>query len=219
MRACARSIGGVLILSMTHGLVCGASAWTIRAGENLFPTKKGSSWTFSGTAGSQKLKMTAEITSSTTSGGSSTVIMLWTQNGRSVQEETYTVSQGQVVRVKAGAGGAMQSSPPVPVIKYPMAVGKSWSWKGAELVGSMRIPASAQLKVAAKEAVKTAAGTFNAYRVDMKVTTSVQGQNVTATNSYWFAAGVGMVKQSAIVNIPGGKPLVVTAALEKYEIK
>src|SRR5205823_664444 len=150
------------------------------AGEDLFPVTQGATWTYSGTAVSgtnnQKLNMIASITSSTSSGGKTTVLVHWTQNGQPIQDETYLVSAQEVVRLKAGANGAIASDPPVPVIKYPMTVGKTWAWAGNQVIGTAKIPGKATLKVAARETIKTQAGTFSAYRVDMNLSSSQRSE-------------------------------------------
>src|SRR5207302_3971917 len=109
--------------------------------------------------------------------GKTTAIMLWTINGNPAQEETYVVSAAEVDRSRSGQGGSNVITPPVAIIKYPMAVGKSWSWQGKmEISQHMTLPGTATLKVAGRQTIKTAAGTFNAYRVDMKVTVTANGQ-------------------------------------------
>src|SRR6185503_15431303 len=82
-----RFVPGTVILAIATGLLCSSPAWSRQSGDNLFPTKKGSSWTFAGTAGGQKLSMASEIFSSTASGGKATVVMRWTQSGQPVQDE------------------------------------------------------------------------------------------------------------------------------------
>src|SRR5690349_1439876 len=84
-------------------------AISLRAGEDLFPVKNGAIWTYTGTAGEQKLTMTAAIASVNVSGGKSTVTFKWTQNGQPIQDEVYLVTADAVSRLQAGANGMIKS--------------------------------------------------------------------------------------------------------------
>ncbi len=193
------------------------------AGENLFPIGKGSSWTFKGTAMGTPIEMTATVTSSVASGGTTAVKMNWTTNGRSTQEETYLVSADSIQRARAGANGSSEVSPPVTVIKYPVSVGKSWSWAGKMKVqrpqGGLEVPASATVKIAARENIKTPAGTFSAYRVDLSLSVEAAGKTQVIPNSYWFAPGVGLVRQRMSLHGQNGQAVVIEASVTKYSIK
>jgi hypothetical protein len=168
-----------------------------KVADNVFPTKVGATWWFTGSAGANQFNPVCKISSSKKSGNKTVVVMQWTFNSQNIQTETYWVTPSEVVRVQSGAGGKTKINPPVPVIKYPLTVGKSWTWKGVITTDGTGIPGTANLRVSKMETVKSAAGTFNAYRVDMTLTLSAQGQTATIPNTYWFAPGKGMVKQSA----------------------
>jgi hypothetical protein len=186
--------------------------------EDLFPAKLGNTWTFKGTAGTVPLNMTATVTSSTTAKGKTTAVFKWTQNGQVNQTETYSISSTGVVREASGVGGGSVISPPLPVIKYPMKVGNSWKWKGTLKSATQTFDGVADLKVAAKETVKTEAGTFSAYKVDLDLTVTSNGKSLTIKNSYWYAAGAGMVKQAIDIPTPDGKTLTIQAATTSYKV-
>src|SRR5438270_3005811 len=95
-------------MRVVAGLVClCASAVASPPSTTLFPTGKGSEWTYKGTAGPNPLNMTATITTSTPGGGGTTnVVMDWVMGGTSQQVETYVVSASQVARAKSGKGGS-----------------------------------------------------------------------------------------------------------------
>ena len=158
--------------------------------------------------------MEAVVTSSKTAGGKTTVLMKWTLNGNPVQDETYIITASGVSRAKSGAKGSVTVSPPVPVIKNPMAVGKSWTWKGTISPGAQKIAGTATLKVGARETVKSAAGSFSAFRVDMVLNFTAQGRAFKIPNSYWFAPGAGLVRQRASVG-----PTTIEATVTKFQIK
>ena len=200
-------------------LVSGGISTASGDASDFFPTNLGAHWEFKGAAGATQLNMTATITSSKKQDGKTVVNVRWTQNGQITQDEVYSVSPTEVARSSAGAKGAIVSTPPVPVIKFPLTIGKTWKWKGNVSSAGSKYEAQADLKVAALETLKTAAGTLKAFRVDMSLSTVVEGKPVNAVNSYWFAGGVGLVKQQATINVPGGQKIVIGATVTKYKIK
>lgn len=185
----------------------------------MFPVGQGSTWEFAGKAGTLPLQMTATITSSTVTGNKRLVRFHWTANGKDAQEEEYIVTSTQISRARSGASGGNTIDPPIPVIKYPLQAGKSWSWKGSIGMGGQSASGKAILRVIGRQSVKTRARTFNAWRVDLKLTVSAQGQTITIPNTYWFAPGAGLIKQSATLPAPGGKSLVTSGEVTKYTIK
>jgi hypothetical protein len=189
------------------------------ADADLFPVPKGALWEFKGMANNVPLNMTATITTSKTENGKTTVEMRWTQNGQVVQDETYIVSSTEVTRTKAGPYGGITSNPPVPIIKYPMTVGKTWTYTGVAAYAGHKSNVTGKMKVAAIETIKTPAGEFKAYRLSQEVTDDSSAGATTATNSFWFAPGVGIVQQKATVNLPSGQSITVSASLTKYKLK
>ncbi len=189
--------------------------------QSLFPVGEGSSWEFAGTAGGQAITMSAAITASKAGKDGRLVTVHWLTGGNPVQDEVYLVTAASVSRTKSGKDASNSIAPPIPVIQYPMQVGRSWKWNGKISIAapSVTLDANSTLKVAKKEQVKTGAGTFDAYRVDM-VLNIVQGtQTMTVPNSYWFAPGIGLVRQLSEITAPGGKKIVVDASISKYSIK
>jgi hypothetical protein len=189
----------------------------------MFPTRAGSTWEFDGAvrAGNQTqpLKLGAKIASVNSAGGKTTVVVEWTANGNIAQSETYIVSGNEVLRSRSGQGGSGVINPPVPVLRMPIRAGNSWNWKGTITTGGQTLNGSANLRIAARERLKTPAGNLDSFRVDMTLTISLQGQNQKTVNSYWFAPGVGLVKQSTSLTGPGGQKLTVEASVSKYKTK
>ena len=219
-------------LSRTAGVTCTAvsaiaavltlqgAAVALGGSEDLFPTGLGSAWTYNATVGTKSLSMTATITSSKSTGGKTTIVTRWSLNGQPMQDETYIVSASEVSRARSGAYGANVLNPPLPVIKYPMSVGKTWSWSGTISAPNQQgVSANATLKVAGKETVKSSQGTVTAYRVDMDLTVTAQGQTAKIPATYWFAPGAGMVKQSAAIPGPNGQNVTIEATATTYKIK
>ncbi len=207
-----RHLSRVAVGSILASLCLTANA---RATEDLFPGQKGSTWSYAGQVNGQKVSMTSLIISATGTGLQRTLVMQWSANGRVSQEETYIVRPGEVVRSRSGANGGGTITPPLPVITYPMTVGKTWQWRGTVANGATPLNGQARLKVAAHERIQTGAGAVMAYRVDLDLTMSANGQSIKLVNSYWFAPGMGMVRQRA--QLPGG--VSVDAALTSLKLK
>jgi hypothetical protein len=215
-----RSTWGIWAALFVFSVPC--CALSLPADEDLFPTKPGATWTYTGSAGTQPLQMDAVIVSSKSAGGTTTVVERWSIGGNPVQDETYLVTAAGVSRARSGKGGASVLEPPLPIIKYPMKAGKSWKWEGtiATQAGgrSINMKADCSLSVSPKEKVKCGAGDIEAFRVDVKMNIYSEGKSMQVPNSYWFAPGIGLIKQSTQLQA-NGKSLLIEAAVSKYKIK
>lgn len=186
--------------------------------ENLFPTTIGSTWTWTSSASGAGTTMKVEVVKADPPVDGQ-ALLRYTANGQTTQDETYLVTKSEVARLRSGKDGCNHLEPALPIIEYPMTAGKSWHWKGTITTvtaggGGLPVDGEADLKVAGREDVKTDAGTFNAYRVDMHLTVSVSSRSSEFDNTYWFAPNVGMVKQTF-----SGAGLNVEGAITSYSIK
>src|SRR5207247_11442310 len=121
------------------------------------------------------------------------VRIAWMVGTKKVRQETYEIESVGVRRSRGGAEGDIAIEPGIPVIKNPMQVGKSWDWSGTvEPASGPSRKATAKIKVTSKETIATQAGRFEAFRIDLKLL--VAGEDVTPA-IYWFAPGVGLVKE------------------------
>ena len=80
-----------------------------------------------------------------------------------------------------------QYQPPREFLKNPLITGAKWTWKGIGINGQLT---SESNQVIGPEIVKVPAGTFRA----MKVVSKVSDGETAGTKTYWYAAGVGLVK-------------------------
>ena len=98
-------------------------------------------------------------------------------NGRPVQEETYIVTAAGVTRkVRPGRLHDHQSAH----FNYHESIdrGQEMGVKGSSTAAAgQTINGTATLKVAARETIKSAAGTFQAFRVDMVLNITAQGRS------------------------------------------
>lgn len=185
-----------------------------QASADYWPMKLGSTWKVSITAGDKKSSESVSVTKVKSINGEHEATIEYSLGGNVVMVEVYRRTASGLFRLKAGSGGAGAISPPFPQLLYPLKSGKKWSWKGSIDVAGTKIPAESVLTVDGPTAVKTPAGTFRALHIHSELVITVQGQpprNV--PNDYWFADGVGMVKQ----RLPTGSQ-VIEGVLESYKL-
>jgi hypothetical protein len=97
----------------------------------------------------------------------------------------------------------LESKPAIQLLRYPVKDGDTWETDF--VIGTEKGKA---VTVVGKEEVKVPAGTYQTVRV--RVDTDSGGQKISTT--YWFADGIGFVKQAIDL---GGRKTVLE--LEKYE--
>lgn len=213
------------IVSLAAGVILCQFPCETRA-EDLFPVAKGSSWEYNGAitgnVNGQKLNQTMSITGTVTSvkkAGSTTVaVVRMAANGRTTGEDTYRITPEAVLRVSTGAYGYERMTPPLPLLRFPVAVGKNWSWKGKKRnPDANEVAGSAVMKIASREQVNTPAGVFDAYRLDMTITLNDKSQKIVLPAHIWFSPGKGMVKMSTTIAGPGGQSLTITGALVQIQ--
>jgi hypothetical protein len=199
----------------------GCTAWLYRpvhatppAGPDYWPLKVGNMWTIGGTFNGRDMTQVVTVTKVERQGSAVLATLDYKLSGQSINMEVYRVSAQAVERMTSGPNGSVKLDPPLPVIRYPLADGKSWTWSGVIITAGQKVQGSSKLSVAGPMTVKTPAGTFKAMRVHSALTVEAQGQKVSIPNDYWFVANVGMVQQSAVL---GGQTVV--GKLTKYKLK
>ncbi len=86
-----------------------------------------------------------------------------------------------------------------PRIKFPLTDGKSWNWEGQEITEEETNTIYLNANVIGKEQIKVPAGTFEAMRVETKITSTSGSKSIV---NEWYAKNVGLVKMTA--NLEGG---------------
>lgn len=190
-------------IALSFGLIASLSvAGRTPVSENLFPSTVGSTWDMSGTAPGVNEPINMRITVVKNNPANHQVVLRYMNGAREFQQETYAVTAKEVTRMRSGPGGSGIITPPLPVIKYPVAVGKSWKWAGTISQPTkdgkrQAIHGAATVKYGAFESISTSAGNIKAYRVDLNLTMTAGGQSASIANSYWYAPKIGMIKQVA----------------------
>ena len=194
---------------------------------NYFPLSQGDTWYYSGTISgsgipSASFTDAATLAGSKTLNGVSVAILSESNAGNAGPEETY-FTKGTTGIFNYGNNDAQDFLTPqiVPYqeIKFPLKIGsgfkqinKSISWPD-DIDGDGRSESAnavATVNTAGLETVVVTAGTFaNCVKVvavlNVTITLSGDGsqRTVTETDTYWYAPGIGLVKRSNVIAVPG----------------
>jgi hypothetical protein len=174
----------------------------------LLPSELGAAWRLEGTAADGKA-LTLETRVTSAHGGlGGTVEAVYESRFLQKMErprlltEVYRSGPAGIEGVATGERGEIRLEPPLPLVRLPLRPGAFETWRGRLLPpGGAPIPASAVCRIDGIDTVKTPAGTFRAYRLDMQV--RISGDAAPPRSSTLFLApGVGFVRQE-IGQAPG----------------
>lgn len=163
---------------------------------NLFPIAVGSRWTSVGaTSDGQKLTMETRVAGTRRVGAVTGVLFDIRLNGRPVQQEVYRVDAAGIQGLATGPGAGTVILPPLPLLRYPASEGATCAWRGTLKAGKTRTPAEASCRVGGLERVTTPAGSFQAYRLEVLMTTLQKQRKIGRVSRMWLAPNVGIVQQ------------------------
>ena len=105
-----------------------------------------------------------------------------------VTRTCYLVTAAEVLVIETSnmRGESQVLTPPRPQLKLPPRAGQTWSWSPSESMFELKIVE----KWIGEETVKTAAGTYKAW----KMQTVTTGEGFSLTSLTWYAPGVGVVR-------------------------
>jgi hypothetical protein len=92
--------------------------------------------------------------------------------------------------------GTFSYSEPLPRIKFPLEVGKTWEWKGTEYEDDDENTITVSAKVKKTEKLKVPAGIFETVKLVTIIKSSAGTKNVITE---WYAKNIGLVKMSAVI--------------------
>ena len=92
--------------------------------------------------------------------------------------------------------GTFSYSEPLPRIKFPLEVGKTWEWKGTEYEDDDKNTITVIAKVEKTEKLNVPAGIFETIKLVTIINSSAGTKNVVTE---WYAKYIGLVKMSAII--------------------
>jgi hypothetical protein len=118
-------------------------------------------------------------------------------------EGVTTLDLGVVV---SGSSGA-RFDPPIVGVKFPLTVGDSWKSSYLAESPTAKSKGDLEFKVAAREKVSTAAGEFDAYKIESGgwINGVSWSGAIRITQVQWFAPAVGRVVKSEYKDFRGGQ--------------
>jgi hypothetical protein len=173
-----------------------------KAPPDYYPLGEGTKWHYRVEVGGKTVQVTNQVAKVETIDGQP-LARLETVVGEgqvTASEHLRTTPQG-VFRHRYNG---IAVSPPLCLLKYPVKDGESWATDIK--IGGMQL--KVRCRVGGAEEVEVPAGKYKAVTSDVE--TAVMGVKI--TTKYWFAPGVGVVKQTANL---GGQD--VSLKLEKFE--
>lgn len=154
----------------------------MKGADLYFPVEVGATWTYTLTLHKREDTLTVTHVENTKAGKVVTVGQV--KEKKTVTAMKVLVSENGVYQVEVGGA---KCDPPLIVLKLPAKAGDTWKRKRQD---SDEVFDTAT--VAGVEEVETPAGKYQALRVDWEITY----EGVTQRSSFWYAPGVGMVKNS-----------------------
>jgi hypothetical protein len=192
--------GTLLVLVATVA----ASPWLLADDKvkppEYLPLKEGLKWHYQVEANGQKLQLVTQVAKIEAINGQSLARLETVSGGTVAASEHLSVTAKGIFRHRYNG---VEISPPVCLLKFPVKNGASW--ESENKVGEQS--AKMVCRVSSEE-VEVPAGKFKT--VSVQVVADAAGMKITTT--YWFAAGVGIVKQTA--EIAGQQ---IEMKLEKFE--
>jgi len=158
--------------------------------KDYFPLRVGDTWQYrSTTADGKQSEFSIKVLNEEKENGN-TLYLVETVSTFQPIHDWYSKPSGWVLMHRqeyVKAGNKAEYDPTKQFLKNPLASGDSWHWKGK---GMMGLEIDESNDVSGPETVSVPAGKFAAMKVMTKV---VQG-GAPVTKTYWYAAGVGLVK-------------------------
>jgi hypothetical protein len=170
---------------------------------NYYPLKVGSTWHHQLDAGNgQKIQLVSQIAGTDTIAGRELARLEVSANGQKLPATDHLErTDGGVFRVRMGP---LELAPPICLIKYPLKSGQTW---GGEMKVSGK-SVTVEGREGEAEDVQVPAGKYRA----IPCTVVVSDGDAKSTNIFWFADGVGIVKQWSDLGNQS-----VTTELTRYE--
>lgn len=169
---------------------------------DYWPLADGNRWVFAG-SGLEMTFVVVEI-------GPNEFRLDASANDFVIQREYYSIVDGNVFATRREqASGTFILDPPQLFLISPFVPGQTWSWEG-EIMDEHTASTSLIME---PETVETPVGTFEA--IPVAITVEVAGESVRTIR--WFAEGVGIVREQAVLPV-SGQPVLFDLFLVDYEV-
>jgi len=158
---------------------------------SYYPLKVGNKWTYqieSDTIAKGTAKLTNQIAKIEKIDEVPLSRLETTAKGKIVASEHLSINDKGIFRNRYNG---IEVTPPICMLKFP--VKKGSSWKTESNVGDEKLKVSCKSD---EEEIEVPAGKFKTIKVIMDA--EVTGAGIIVSTTYWFAQGVGVVKQHAV---------------------
>lgn len=185
-------ITGLILFVLGLILSCQPLA-TAQEPKSYYPLKAGNKWTYqieSDSVAKGTAKLINQIAKIEKIDGVSLARMETTAKGKVAATEHLSANEKGVFRHRYNGA---EITPPICLLKFPIKKGDSW--KSESMTGKEKI------KVACKseeEEIEVPAGKFKTVKVVLDA--EVVDAGIIVSTTYWFAQGVGIVKQHVNIN-------------------
>lgn len=173
--------------------------------KSFYPLKAGNKWTYqidSDAVAKGSAKLVNEIAKMEKIDGVSLARLETTAKERVAATEHLSVNEKGIFRHRYNGG---EITPPICLLKFP--IKKDSTWKTESMAGKEKLSVSCKSD---EEEIEVPAGKFKTMKVVMDA--EVAGAGILVSTTYWFAQGVGIVKQHVNIN-----SMQFTLLLEKFE--
>jgi|694.fasta_scaffold16335_7 hypothetical protein len=173
--------------------------------KSYYPLKAGNKWTYqieSDSVAKGSANLINQIAKIEKIDGVSLARLETIAKGKVAATEHLNVTEKGIFRNRYNG---TEVSPPICILKFPIKKGSTW--KTESKVGDEKLSVSCKSD---EDEIEVPAGKFKTVKVVMDA--EVAGAGILVSTTYWFAQGVGIVKQHVNIN-----SMQFTILLEKYE--
>lgn len=160
--------------------------------KSYYPLKAGNKWTYQieSDAAAKGSKLINQIAKMEKIDGVPLFRLETTVKGKVGATEHLSINDKGIFRNRYNG---IEVTPPICMIKFPIKKGSTW--KVESKVGEEKLNVACKLD---EEEIEVPAGKFKTVKVIMDA--EVVGAGILVSTTYWFAQGVGMVKQHVNIN-------------------
>jgi hypothetical protein len=173
--------------------------------KSYYPLKAGNKWTYqieSDSVAKGSANLINQIAKIEKIDGVSLARLETIAKGKVAATEHLNVTEKGIFRNRYNG---TEVSPPICILKFPIKKGSTW--KTESKVGDEKLSVSCKSD---EDEIEVPAGKFKTVKVVMDA--EVAGAGILVSTTYWFAQGVGVVKQHVNIN-----SMQFTLLLEKFE--
>lgn len=171
----------------------------------LFPLKVGTKWKMELTEQGKTIEEQTLLGKRAISGVECQILGIRREGG-GYREEYFVVNDKGIYQVGGGGAERITMKPPLPILTFPLELGKSIEWQGGITVPKGMVPGRAWSRLRGVERVKVPAGVFDAYRTDTALEANINGRIAVFMTARWFVPGKGIVKTRYLIRQAGQPP-------------